>query len=121
MAPDAEKAALGRQEFRGQGSGWKSAAVYWARKLTASKPKCVIKHLKSANRKQSDCFRFVHDLGWRLSNSKGRRPLFQNLSISVPHNAEFEICRLPRTILSFLMTAQTSKARVLRNPADLGH
>src|SRR5208337_988070 len=36
---DAEKATLGRQEFRRQGSGWESAAVCRTRKLTASKPR----------------------------------------------------------------------------------
>src|ERR1700722_20063161 len=38
LSPDLEKAALGRQEFRRQASGWESAAVCWTRKLTATKP-----------------------------------------------------------------------------------
>ena len=38
LSPDAEKAALGRQKFRRQGSGWESDAVCWTRKLTATLP-----------------------------------------------------------------------------------
>jgi len=37
LSPETEKAALGRQEFRGQGSGWKSAAVCWPRKLAVGR------------------------------------------------------------------------------------
>lgn len=38
LSPDAEEAALGRQEFRRQGSGRESAAVRRTRKLTAAMP-----------------------------------------------------------------------------------